>query len=278
MCGRFTQEHSNADLADLFEAEPLTEDSGGRFNIAPTDPASVVVERHERRVLTTYRWGLVPHCAKDPSMGTRFINARAETLATSGAFRDLVARHRCLVPADGFYDGAATRAVASRSSSTHRTVSRSRSPACGRAGTTRTDQVLRTFTIVTARRTTSWPRCDRMPVDARDAWAMWRPDARGHRRTQPRPDADDGLEGYPVDTLVNNVRNDGPALIVRSLRRSRRPARRGRPPTISACSTASRPRAPRLTRISRAPGSPTRPHCATASRCSPRRGARSRWR
>ena len=61
MCGRFTQERTDRELAEIFEAQQLGDDPGGRFNIAPTDPATIVVQRDDRRALTTYRWGLVPH-------------------------------------------------------------------------------------------------------------------------------------------------------------------------------------------------------------------------
>ena len=61
MCGRFVQERSNAELAELFDAEPLIDDPGGHYNLAPTDQAAVVVQRGDRRGLTAYRWGLVPH-------------------------------------------------------------------------------------------------------------------------------------------------------------------------------------------------------------------------
>src|SRR6266516_1586710 len=104
MCGRFVQERSHTELAGIFGAEPLTDDPGGRFNVAPTDPASVVVEGDDRRALTTYRWGLVPHWATDASGAARMINARSETLASSSAFRDSLVRKRCLVPAGGFYE------------------------------------------------------------------------------------------------------------------------------------------------------------------------------
>ena len=113
MCGRFTQQRPTAELAELFGAEPLTDDPGGHFNLAPTDPASVVVERGDRRAITTYAWGLIQPWAKDPRVASRQINARAETVATSGAFRDSFRRRRCIVPVDGFYewrrDGSARR-------------------------------------------------------------------------------------------------------------------------------------------------------------------------
>src|ERR1700682_6782426 len=104
MCGRFTQQRSDHELAEWFEAEALADDPGARFNVAPTDPVSIVVEKDDRRAITAYRWGLVPFWAKDPSIGSRLINARAETLAASNAFRESFERRRCLVPADGFYE------------------------------------------------------------------------------------------------------------------------------------------------------------------------------
>ena len=80
------------------------DDPGPRFNVAPTDDALVVVQREDRRAMTAYRWGLVPHWAKDLKTGSRMFNARAETLTTSPAFRDAFKRRRCLVPVDSFYE------------------------------------------------------------------------------------------------------------------------------------------------------------------------------
>ena len=63
MCGRFSQQRPASELADIFAAEPLADEPGPRFNIAPTDDALVVVQRNERRAITAYRWGLIPHWA-----------------------------------------------------------------------------------------------------------------------------------------------------------------------------------------------------------------------
>jgi len=79
MCGRFTQERPASELAELFGAEPLVEDPGGHFNVAPTDEALVVVQREDRRAVTSYRWGLIPHWAGEAKVGSRMINARLET-------------------------------------------------------------------------------------------------------------------------------------------------------------------------------------------------------
>lgn len=75
-----------------------------RWNVAPTQPAPVVVMREAVATLCLMRWGLVPHWADDLAIGVRHINARAETVAGKPAFRDALRRRRCLISADGFYE------------------------------------------------------------------------------------------------------------------------------------------------------------------------------
>src|SRR6188508_3004199 len=109
MCGRFVQERSITELAELFDAEPIAIDdealATARYNLAPTDPAAVIVERADGvRAVTAFRWGLVPHWSASPRDGARMINARAETVASLPAYRDSFRRRRCLLPADGFYE------------------------------------------------------------------------------------------------------------------------------------------------------------------------------
>jgi len=88
----------------LFEMPPFTP----RFNIAPTQPVAVVRcspgESNPDRELVWLRWGLIPSWAKDPAIGSRMINARAETAAQKPAYRAAFRRRRCLVVADGFYE------------------------------------------------------------------------------------------------------------------------------------------------------------------------------
>jgi putative SOS response-associated peptidase YedK len=221
MCGRFIQERSHTELAGIFEAEPLTDDPGGRFNVAPTDPASVVVERDGQRGLTTYRWGLVPHWAADLSAAARHINARAETLATSPAFRDSFARRRCIVPADGFYewrrlaDGRQPFVI-------HRTDDAPLALAGLWSGwrDPSTHEVRRTFAIVTTQANEAISALhDRMPVVLpRDAWATWLDTKHadvGQLQALLQPAPPDQLEVFAVPPLVNNVRNDGPELVRR---------------------------------------------------------------
>ena len=104
MCGRFAFYSPSEATAALFGAsgslvvEP-------RYNIAPTQAiAAIRKDDDDGRELTTLRWGLVPSWAKDPSIGNRMINARAETVAEKPAFRAAYRRRRCLVLADGFYE------------------------------------------------------------------------------------------------------------------------------------------------------------------------------
>lgn len=103
MCGRFALYHSTEEVADLFAVDHVAAGLIPRYNIAPGQPASVVVQ-HEHRTLEAFRWGLVPFWAKDSRIGNRLINARAETVAHKPAFRAAFRRRRCLVPASGFYE------------------------------------------------------------------------------------------------------------------------------------------------------------------------------
>jgi putative SOS response-associated peptidase YedK len=103
MCGRFSITGDLDFYAEYFGVdEVLTEPLDKSWNVAPTDPVYVVAEREGRRQLGSMAWGLVPHWAKETK--SIHINARAETVATTPAFRDSFARKRCLIPADGFYE------------------------------------------------------------------------------------------------------------------------------------------------------------------------------
>lgn len=111
MCGRFTLTTSPDELQAAFDwlkmPPEMTDAQGGgplpRYNIAPTQPVAVVPNDGFNR-LDYFTWGLVPSWAKDPNIGSRMINARAETLAEKPSFRNAFKRRRCLILADGFYE------------------------------------------------------------------------------------------------------------------------------------------------------------------------------
>ena len=221
MCGRFTQERATSELADIFEAEDLADLPGARFNVAPTDEAAVIVQRSDRRAVTRYRWGLIPHWAEDPRIGSRMFNARAETLARSPAFRDAFARKRCLVPVDSFYEWRREGNLRIP----YRIVRDDGQP-LALAGLWAgwhdddTGEILRTFTIVTSGpNRLMQPIHNRMPVLVPpEAWERWLdPSLSNPAQLQGllQPVEDDHLDLYEVSRLVNNVRNDGPDLIER---------------------------------------------------------------
>jgi putative SOS response-associated peptidase YedK len=103
MCGRFTLTVDPADLQMQLDLKEVPAQLQPRYNIAPTQPVAVVTSPTDRRV-EIFQWGLIPSWSKDPSMASRMINARAETIHEKPAYRGPFARRRCLILADGFYE------------------------------------------------------------------------------------------------------------------------------------------------------------------------------
>ncbi|MCB1247363.1 MAG: SOS response-associated peptidase [Acidimicrobiia bacterium] len=105
MCGRFVQVEKPEFYAEHFSTEFVrTETITPSFNVAPTMPVYAVAEHEGTRVLTSFRWGLVPFWAKDIKIGSRAINARVESAPDKPIFRDSFRERRCIVPLDGFYE------------------------------------------------------------------------------------------------------------------------------------------------------------------------------
>lgn len=102
MCGRYTLITNIDRIAEAFGVAPTLE-AQPRYNIAPTQEIVTIVNNGNPH-LSLLRWGLIPAWAKDESIGSRMINARAETLAEKPSFRNLLRSRRCLVVADGFYE------------------------------------------------------------------------------------------------------------------------------------------------------------------------------
>ncbi len=220
MCGRFTQAEPPDVYAAYFDADAVvTEELAPSYNVAPTDPVYAVAEYDGRRLLGSFRWGLVPWFSKNRKSAARHINARMETVATKASFKDSLARRRCLIPADGFYewerrpDGKLP----------HYIFAAGREPLAlaGLWASWRdpeTDDRLRTCTIVTGPPDALVrPIHDRMPVMLpREAWDTW---------LNPAIDDPDQLTGllrsaggvtlaeHPVASLVNSVKNNAPELI-----------------------------------------------------------------
>ena len=219
MCGRFGVEQEYVQLALRYRAVVDAVDPGPRYNIAPTDPAPVVVTHQGERRLSHHRWGLVPSWSKDLSGGARMINARAETVATLPAFRDALASRRCVIPATRFYEWQ--RIGAAR---VPHSIQRGDGSPMSFAGlwavwrNPRTHERVPSCSIVTTTANATMARLhDRMPVilddEAVDLWLDASLDNPADLLGLLLPCPDDILSTYIVSPLVNNVRNDGPALI-----------------------------------------------------------------
>ena len=104
MCGRFTQRFSWREVHAFLSLTGSARNLRSRYNVAPTQEVAVVRAADDGRRLSMLRWGLIPGWAKDPRIGSRLINARAETASSKPSFRAAFRARRCLVPADGFYE------------------------------------------------------------------------------------------------------------------------------------------------------------------------------
>ncbi|MBN1764603.1 MAG: SOS response-associated peptidase [Sedimentisphaerales bacterium] len=104
MCGRFALTISPTVLARLFQLAD-TPSLSPRYNIAPGQEVTAILNQEgQGRTCRLFSWGLIPTWAKDPAMGAKLINARAETVSEKPAFRESFKNKRCLIPADGFYE------------------------------------------------------------------------------------------------------------------------------------------------------------------------------
>lgn len=105
MCGRFTSKAKPEEIEKEFKVGKLNPKLfAPRFNIAPTQTIAAVLEQHGERIVNELRWGLIPSWAKDDKIGSKMINARAETLAEKPSFKNAFKSRRCIIPASGFYE------------------------------------------------------------------------------------------------------------------------------------------------------------------------------
>jgi len=238
---------------DEVRAEPQL----ARYNVAPGQQVLAVAVSHgheegkgPRRQLGTLRWGLVPSWAKDPSVGNRMINARAEGIAAKPAYRAALVRRRCLIPADAFYewqvppgrDGPRGPKVP------HAIRRRDGAPmALGGLWELWRDRgdpdapPLRTCVVVTtAANELLAPIHDRMPVVLDPgSWERWLDPATGPDGALDllRPAPSGWFETFALSSAVNRVGNDGPDLLT--------PLAAGAGPDSSAASASpSRPSEP----------------------------------
>ena len=225
MCGRYVQASSPELLAERFGVDEVrVEGHEPHYNVAPRAEVPAVRRREDRKILSSLRWGLVPSWAKDPKMGDRQINARAESVADKPAYRTAFARRRCLIPADGFYEW---RKQPGKTRKQPMFVHLRSGEPMAFAGLWEIwkdpkaegedEGWLRSCAIVTTDANDLLePIHDRMPVILPEsAWDTWlAPDVDPDvLRGLLVPAPDDLVAVYPVSPLVNSADNDGPELV-----------------------------------------------------------------
>ncbi len=238
MCGRFVSAHAPDKIAEFFGAsfESDAAEGGGlppNFNVAPTnDVYGVVAHADGQRALQSFQWGLVPSWAKDVKIGSKMINARAETVAEKPAFKSLLKKHRLIVPMDGFYEWQAAGegaplTKAGKPMKTPMFIHRADGEQLAVAGlwaTWRDREAgpdapwLHSCTVITtSANDTMAPVHNRMPVILPERlWSAWldpRNDDIAALVDMLQPAGEDVLVMHAVSTDVNNVRNRGPELI-----------------------------------------------------------------
>lgn len=243
MCGRYASSRRPEELAEEFDIElggvadpPVLE---ADYNVAPTKDVYAVVERppsddkqaQPERQLRAMTWGLVPFWAKDPSIGSRMINARMETVAEKPAFRRAFERRRALLPADGYYEWYST----DQTTKSGKPLKQPYFIAPGDGGVLAMaglyeiwrdpsksddapDRFRWTTTVITTTAQDDLGRIhDRMPLMVpRERYAAWLDptlDDRSELLDLLVPAAPGRLVARPVSRLVSNVANNGPELI-----------------------------------------------------------------
>jgi putative SOS response-associated peptidase YedK len=214
MCGRFAFYSPSEATAALFGVSGSVAVKP-RYNIAPTQFIAAIREDEDRtRELVMLRWGLVPFWAKDPAIGNRMINARAETVAEKPSYRAAFRHRRCIVLADGFYEWRKEG-----DAKTPYFISLASGEPFGLAGLWEnwkdkdSDASLQTTTLITtAANEFMTPLHHRMPVivhpDSANDWLSGAADF-----LQQAANNAPALQAWPVDRRVNNARNEGAELI-----------------------------------------------------------------
>lgn len=213
MCGRLTvTTKEKLKLNATFPWLEIANWPGPRHNVAPTQNVAAVLDE-KPRTLAWVRWGLIPRWAKDATIGSRLINARAETLAEKPSFRDAYAKRRCLILADGFYEWAAL--PGEKRKQPYFIQLRTGEPFFFAGLWERWQppegEPLTTCTIITTTPNELLARIhDRMPVILTgETYSRWlAPGPAPRELLAPHPA--DAMTLRPVSTLVNNARVDDP--------------------------------------------------------------------
>ncbi|ANY72020.1 SOS response-associated peptidase [Paenibacillus ihbetae] len=225
MCGRFTLTVTWEELMMryLIDPESVSPFHMPRYNIAPTQMVTAIIHDGRSNRIGQLQWGLVPSWAKDPSAGSKMINARSETLEEKPAYRMPFYRKRCLIPADGFYEWQKTDAGKQPLRISMRSGRIFSMAGLYDTWITPDGQKLSTCTIITTEPNTLMePIHNRMPVILRpEDEALWLDRSPALEGSDPgassaleplrellKPYPAEEMQAHPVSTIVNSVKND----------------------------------------------------------------------
>ena len=221
MCGRF----SLTDIDSIFSrfgviiSKDINKKITPHYNIAPTQKIPVIYkDTNQQNKIEFMKWGLIPFWAKDPKIGHKMINARAETLAQKPSFKHLLKSKRCLVPSSGFYEW---KRIDKRKVPYYIGIKNSKIFSFAGLYDIWKDSVgneLKTFTIITTNsNNTLKPIHNRMPVILEQEFEEDWLDVKTHDfdslKQMLKPYPDDKMIAYAVSYEVNNPSNDNPELI-----------------------------------------------------------------
>ena len=217
MCGCFANDLSPDQIARLFGALKALPNIGPSWNMAPSQGALVVRRNPEtaERSLDVLTWGLQPSWAKEGARMPRPINARAETVATSGMFKGAFARRRCLVPAVAWYEWRATEAGKIPSAFARRDGQPLALAGIWEGHRGPSGEVTRTFAIITTEANAVARQVHpRMPVVLEPGdWASWLGETDADPAALLRPAGEDVIRTWRVGTRVNSPRHDSADLL-----------------------------------------------------------------
>jgi putative SOS response-associated peptidase YedK len=216
MCGRFSLTVNELELNLRFELEGGEVPYISRYNCAPTQMLAVI-SNHDQQHLQYFKWGLIPGWAKDPSIGFKMINARAETISEKPSFRTPLRSQRCLIPSDGFFEWKQNgRKIPYR-------IFVKDNPIFAFAGLwdkwkSPDGDIIHSFTIITTAANDFMRSIhERMPVilnkEDEKRWLSPIPESEILSLLQPYPS--ELMDAYEVSELVNSPRNERPEVVTR---------------------------------------------------------------
>lgn len=225
MCGRYVSATPPDQIAAYFDAEAPEALIEPSYNVAPTKDVYAVLSDGTTRVVDAFHWGLIPLWAKDAKIGSKMINARAETLAEKNAYKSAFKKRRCIIPADGFYEWQKDPKDPKAKKQPFFIHHPDGEPFAFAGlwevwrGPDKDQEPLRSCTIITTTPNSEMAKIhDRMPVILpASAWETWLDrdvddlEVLGKLLVPAPPEI---IQMHPVSTEVNNVRNDRPDLTV----------------------------------------------------------------